>query len=500
MKPAAICVLTALCSVLFALEPAEVAVLVNADVPGSVSVGNYYVQCRDIPQSNIIHLRLGDKNSLLISRDDYIEKVRQPVRQWLLGRPSVRCLVSAYMMPLRIAVLPDKDADKLVAALSKEKTSYQDKMGQIILKLNPNLKSDSFPCGTELAKRQIAAAIDRIKEIKEQALREEEIERFVETVMPLYGVFITSQMSEIEFGKVYRMPKDVFAVSIASREFVTKAALEGWSVEKCLETGYYSRYADVYGIVDLIDSLCQEAEKLQGINMSSAFDSELALIKLTGYDWYKWQDNTLRDNLKDENVLMVSRIDGAGEELCRGIIQKSLNAEINGVQGALCVDTRFAAANTPAEYAAYEKSLRQTANLFSSLGRETVIEETDKIYNPDKRLKTAFYCGWYSLNKYVDAFDFSEGAVGYHISSLDAADIRNPSNGQWVSSMLSKGITATIGAVEEPFLNAFPKPDEFFARLLEGYCAAEAFALTNPYNSWRIILIADPLYCPFKKR
>ena len=64
-------------------------------------------------------------------------------------------------------------------------------------------------------------------------------------------------------------------------------------------------------------------------------------------------------------------------------------------------------------------------------------------------------------------------------------------------AMLGDGITATLGSVNEPYLGAFPKPDEFFAELIRGKCLVEAWYRTKPYNSWQMLLIGDPLYTPF---
>ena len=36
----------------------------------------------------------------------------------------------------------------------------------------------------------------------------------------------------------------------------------------------------------------------------------------------------------------------------------------------------------------------------------------------------ALYCGWYSLAKYVDAFDWKPGAVAYHLASSEAHTLR----------------------------------------------------------------------------
>jgi uncharacterized protein (TIGR03790 family) len=65
--------------------------------------------------------------------------------------------------------------------------------------------------------------------------------------------------------------------------------------------------------------------------------------------------------------------------------------------------------------------------------------------------------------------------------------------------MLVHGVTATLGAVAEPYLNAFPDPRDFFLELIEGKSLVEAFYRTQPFCSWQIILIGDPLYKPFGK-
>jgi uncharacterized protein (TIGR03790 family) len=65
--------------------------------------------------------------------------------------------------------------------------------------------------------------------------------------------------------------------------------------------------------------------------------------------------------------------------------------------------------------------------------------------------------------------------------------------------MLMAGITATLGPVAEPYLHTFPQPKAFFAELYNGSCLVEAYYRTNPYNSWQMVLVGDPLYRPFRK-
>jgi uncharacterized protein (TIGR03790 family) len=64
--------------------------------------------------------------------------------------------------------------------------------------------------------------------------------------------------------------------------------------------------------------------------------------------------------------------------------------------------------------------------------------------------------------------------------------------------MLRAGITATFGAVGEPYLHSFPEPKAFFLELFNGRCLVEAYYRTKPFNSWQMVLIGDPLYRPFK--
>jgi hypothetical protein len=57
----------------------------------------------------------------------------------------------------------------------------------------------------------------------------------------------------------------------------------------------------------------------------------------------------------------------------------------------------------------------------------------------------------------------------------------------------------TLGSIVEPYLDAFPLPSQLFTLLLTGrYALVEAYYLTTPYVSWRMVLIGDPLYNPWR--
>jgi uncharacterized protein (TIGR03790 family) len=195
---------------------------------------------------------------------------------------------------------------------------------------------------------------------------------------------------------------------------------------------------------------------------------------------------------------MVSRLDGPSYEIVKGLIDKAIAAEKTGLKGIAYFDSRGIMKED--EFGRFDQSLRDLA-VITRLQTEMSVEEeqTEKLFPPGACPQAAIYCGWYSLKKYVDAFDFVDGAVGYHISSWEAIDIRDPNSSQWCPAMLSDGITATLGAVAEPYLHSFPEPCAFFLELFKGNCLVEAYCRTNPFNSWQLILIGDPLYRPFKK-
>jgi uncharacterized protein (TIGR03790 family) len=249
--------------------------------------------------------------------------------------------------------------------------------------------------------------------------------------------------------------------------------------------------------------LQSEIDLIIGKETNASVDSELSMVLYGNYELYRWQPNQLKDNLLSlfSNTLMVSRLDGPSFEIAKGLIDKAIMAEKIGLTGIAYIDSRGIADDKNLySLGHFDQSLRDLASLIRFRTKMAVKEEqTEKLFEPGACPQTAIYCGWYSLKKYIDAFDFVDGAVGYHISSLEAVDLRDPNSNQWCPAMLKDGITATLGAVDEPYLHSFPNPREFFLQLLNGRCLVEAYYDTNPFNSWQLVLIGDPMYTPFKK-
>ena len=239
--------------------------------------------------------------------------------------------------------------------------------------------------------------------------------------------------------------------------------------------------------------------RLQGKETHASVDSELAMVLFPVYELYRWQPNDLRQSLNPIGfrTLMVSRLDGPSPEIAAGLVDKALLAEAQGLHGHVYIDARGMDQQQNA-YGVYDRDLLLYASRLKQRGEFPVhLEQTSALFEPNSCPETALYCGWYSLKKYVDAFDFVPGAIGYHIASFEAQDLRGATSTQWCPAMLRNGITATLGPVSEPYLHAFPKPSQFFGALMEGHCLVEAYCKTKPFNSWQLVLIGDPLYCPF---
>jgi len=243
-----------------------------------------------------------------------------------------------------------------------------------------------------------------------------------------------------------------------------------------------------------------EIDRISGKETNASVDSELSMVLFQPYDLYRWQPNMLMGDVLglDFRTVMVSRLDGPSYEIIKGLIDKAIRAEQIGLKGIAYIDSRgFKQEDLHSQF---DQSLRDLATFIRWSTKMTIKEEeTGQLFAPGSCPQTAVYCGWYSLKKYVDAFDFVDGAVGFHIASFEAQHIRDPNSSTWCAAMLANGITATLGPVDEPYLHTFPQPKAFFAELFKGGCLVEAYYYANPFNSWQFVLIGDPLYRPFRK-
>jgi uncharacterized protein (TIGR03790 family) len=111
----------------------------------------------------------------------------------------------------------------------------------------------------------------------------------------------------------------------------------------------------------------------------------------------------------------------------------------------------------------------------------------------------ALYTGWYSVQNYVPSAQLVPGAIGYHVASYEMTSLHDGNTG-WCKGLINDGAVATLGPVSEPYLHAFPLPNDFFPLLLTGQMSlAEVYWRTTPLLSWKMCMVGDPLYRPYQK-
>ncbi|MFO7877336.1 MAG: TIGR03790 family protein [Desulfovermiculus sp.] len=241
-------------------------------------------------------------------------------------------------------------------------------------------------------------------------------------------------------------------------------------------------------------------------NRSSSVDSELALVLADNYSLSMWQPNPFFVGFQNKDlpiakkdVLLVSRLDGPDSETVKRVINDSLEAERNGLNGTAYFDARWPAPKEKKQsgHGLYDQSLHLAAGRIEDSERlKVVVDDRGELFQSGDCPNAALYCGWYKLANYVDAFEWQTGAIGYHIASQECQSLKR--GNYWCKRMLEEGVAATLGPVGEPFVQSFPLPEVFFAALVDGkYTLAEAYALANPFWSWKMVLVGDPLYRPF---
>ncbi|MEZ4484559.1 MAG: TIGR03790 family protein [Syntrophotaleaceae bacterium] len=258
-------------------------------------------------------------------------------------------------------------------------------------------------------------------------------------------------------------------------------------------------------------SLRQAILHQKQFHKGAAVDSELALVMEKDHPLQGWLPNRYFLGYRNHNmvdmpgrVLMVSRLDGSTPAVVRRIIDDSLAVEAEGLNGKAYFDARWAKpqGRPSSAYGRYDLAIHNTAFLLQKFGSlPVVIDDKEGLFQDGEAPQAALYSGWYSLGNYVDAFSWAKGAVGFHVASSECTTLKKKSSRVWCKSMLDKGVVATVGPVAEPYLQSFPSPEIFFGCLVAGRNPlAECYALANPFWSWQMVLIGDPLYRPFKQR
>lgn len=509
------------------LRPTHVAVIANERSPDSLAVTRHYAARRGIPAGHIIMLDLPLSDT--ISREQYETHVVVPIREALATRglaTSIKVLVTTYGVPLRVAA-PEPSLEEsrwLADARTRVTTSrvaleqIRDQLGRLLPEGISPPPSPAVPAQELLEEANAAAFLSRIEQTWRAALDQERprIDKEAGRSSPdffrltqAYGGWSLALQNRLD-------PAPPTSQSENSRRSAWLTLLKQtgpyWGqlgqtpikTERSLIYRWVERLFGNRGVLELASS---EVDRLTYSHADAALDSELSLL-WWDRDLYPvaWRmGNPLYQSIPSSQeelpVLMVSRLDGPTGEIAKGLVDKALAAEQTGLQGTFYFDARGIPAKSETDaYGRYDQSLRDAAALAQARASFRVVLDTAEP-TLTAALDVALYIGWYRLRSYDDVFSFRPGAIGYHMASAEALSLHDPAERGWCKNALERGITATLGSVNEPYLDAFPEPARFTELVISGrYALVEVYALTSRYVSWRMVLLGDPLYNPMKGR
>ncbi len=508
--------------------PEQVAVLVNLQSPKSQELAKYYMERRHIPSVNRIDLDLPTSDA--INRDVYNNDLVRPVREALQKKglaDSISTLVTVFGMPLRVrAPKPTKDeqvwiddargwkrsAINLLHEQEQELRSLQAR----VLKAEQPPDDLIFPSPEKEGKTplpKIRTLRDRLttlfqachQDIVANAQvqnKDEMLALYQKISQRVFGKFGVETLG----GKKPGASVDTRGEKNAVQQLLIRLMQAPFSKTR---TQAYSLVQPAFGVWGILVFADWEIERYRQAGAEASVDSELSFL------WWNDGSYPLGGRLPnplylgyagDVNkwplpILMVSRLDALTPNHVRTMIDQAMETESRGLSGKVYVDSRgIKKRGAPLSTGFYDTDMQNFAKHFQAASNYPVIlENTEKRFSqPGEAPNVALYVGWYRLRHYEDAFTFNPGAIGYHIASGEAANVHNPDEPGWCKNALERGITVTLGPVDEPYLDAFPLPTEFFGLLYSGkYSLVEAYYLSKRYVSWRMVLFGDPLYRPW---
>ena len=234
-------------------------------------------------------------------------------------------------------------------------------------------------------------------------------------------------------------------------------------------------------------------------NNTAAVDSELALLPVANAPVAAFVPNPLYEqesptSVLREQVIPVGRLDGPTLADAKGLVERALVAERDGIAGRAYLDIGGPHRQGDDWFEACLPELQ-------SLGFETDVERGKATLAATARFDApVLYFGWYagSINGPFTApdFRFPSGAIALHIHSFSADTLRSPTRG-WTGPLVAKGVTATFGNVAEPYLEFTHRPHLFLRAIMRGEPIGRAALYSINALSWQGILVGDPLYRPF---
>jgi uncharacterized protein (TIGR03790 family) len=176
-----------------ALEPRDIFILVNRNVPESRQVADHYCAKRGVPKENVIALDLPKGED--ISRRDYDAKLAAPLREALKDRrEQVKVLLSVYGVPLRVGRSEPSEQEraelKQVQAEAGKLRPEEKRLQREVAELEPKAKADPKGAAADSlkerrAQREAVAAKLRGLDQRQRTLSHAETEACVDSELML---------------------------------------------------------------------------------------------------------------------------------------------------------------------------------------------------------------------------------------------------------------------------------------------------------------------------
>lgn len=252
---------------------------------------------------------------------------------------------------------------------------------------------------------------------------------------------------------------------------------------------------------DLIDSEQARIPKQFQVNRASV-DSELTLLpapsnlSMTAFQPNPYFEGKPVSDSEAHRIIRVSRLDGPSKADVIRLIDRTLEAEKDGLMGRAYIDSG-------GPHAKGDEWINQTGDLAKSAHFDTEFETSKRPRSFQDRLDApAIYFGWYQRHAYGPwreaRWSVPPGAIGYHLHSFSATTVRSADKA-WIGPLVAQGYCATFGYVNEPYLEFTVRPHLFLEQLLRGNSFGDAIMHSNPALSWQMVAVGDPLYRPFQK-
>jgi len=515
-----------------ALKPEEVGIIAMANSKDSRHIAEYYAKARGIPTSHIILLE--GKPCMTITRDTWDRKLRAAILVQLEKRKlseKIRCLVTCWDVPLMIGRRSTSSPNFLARkrGLGKARAGLIDQFEKLIA------ASDAF--GREEPPREKPPLLNSTSE---EQLKTDFKAAFQNAQQR--GRNMTSDADKAKFGAFFQQslfvangnsgilrlmaPRSESAkltpekqaqralfigrIQTLQQVIAEMGTMPGSEARDQLILDFVQTNSGLFGAIRWVD---QQLHLLKKNESHSSFDSELSMIFYPDHLALSWLPNPLhysRNTTRKRRVMMVSRLAAPSVKIVERMVDDAIATEKVGLEGNVYIDARGLKSQggktEPGTYQRYDQSLRDLADRLRKHTTLTVVSDNrPALFQPGDCPDAALYCGWYSVRQYIDAFEWKRGAVAYHLASYEAKWLReplkdsNPDEKPWCPYMLNDGVCATLGPVTEPYLLAFPLPDDFFPLLLTGKMTiVEVYYLTKKFNSWTLVLVGDPLYTPYK--